>query len=192
MTVGPAYDFTLRVGTPQLDKRAFATSPVWSSGTALAATPATHFISGAAFAQYFANQGTYLIEFTPYALSANEVYWGIGQVSVFNNSMYLVNSGGSLFLIVYSGGVNTAALDLGTLVAGTRCKVAISYQAGEIAARCNGGTERVSSGAMPAVIDTEGLLTTPWNGGSSYPAAHMHRRRYRPYPSRGDLYQLTA
>lgn len=167
----------------------FATSPILSAATA---TPATHFISGAAFAQYFANQGTYLIEFTPYALTNNEVYWGIGQASVFNNSMYLVNSAGSLYLIVYSAGVNTAALDLGVLVAGTRYKVGISYQAGEIAARVNGGVERVSSGAMPAVIDTEGLLTTPWNGGSSYPAAHMHRRRFRPYPSRGQLYQLTA
>lgn len=167
----------------------FATSPILSAATA---TPATHFINGAAFAQYFANQGTYLIEFTPYALTNNEVYWGIGQASVFNNSMYLVNSGGSLFLIVYSAGVNTAALDLGVVVAGTRYKVAISYKSGEIAARCNGGTERVSSGAMPAVIDTEGLMTTPWNGGSGYPAAHMHRRRFRPYPSRGQLYQLTA
>lgn len=167
----------------------FATSPQLTASTS---TPATHFISGAAFAQYFANQGTYLIEFTPYALTNNEVYWGIGQASVFNNSMYLVNSAGSLLLIVYSAGVNTAALDLGVLVAGTRYKVAISYKSGEIAARCNGGTERVSSGAMPAVIDTEGLLTTPWNGGSGYPAAHMHRRRFRPYPSRGQLYQLTA
>lgn len=166
----------------------FATSPQLSASTS---TAAIHLISGAAFSQYFAPQGTYLIEFTPYALTANDVYWGIGQANVFNNSMYLVNSSGSLLLIVYSAGVNTAVLDLGTLVAGTRYKVGISYQAGEIAARCNGGVERLSSGAMPAVIDTEGLLTTPWNGGSSYPAAHMHRRRYSRTPRRSELYQLT-
>lgn len=189
---GTAYDFTLRIALPTQEKSAFATTPIRTALTALTATPATHFLSGSNFSSYFTPQGTYLIEFTPYALTNNEVYWGIGQASVFNNSMYLVNSAGSLYLIVYSAGVNTAALDLGVLVAGTRYKVGISYQAGEIAARCNGGAERVSSGAMPAVIDTEGLLTTPWNGGSSYPAAHMHRRRYRPIPGRGQLYQLTA
>ena len=192
LTVGPAFDYTLRFALPNVGLGSFVQSAVASSGTPLTATPAPHFLSGSNFSSYFTPQGTYLIEFTPYALTNNEVYWGIGQASVFNNSMYLVNSAGSLYLIVYSAGVNTAALDLGVLVAGTRYKVGISYQAGEIAARVNGGTERVSSGAMPAVIDTEGLLTTPWNGGSSYPAAHMHRRRFRPYPSRGQLYQLTA
>lgn len=185
-------DVTIRIGAPQAAKLLFATAPVLTSDAALTATPATHFLSGSNFSSYFTPQGTYLIEFTPYALTNLDVYWGIGQANVFGNSMYLVNNAGSLGLYVISGGVAQATLDLGPLVAGTRYKVGISYQAGEIAARVNGGTERVSSGAMPAVIDTEGLLVTPWNGGASYPAAHMHVRKYKPVPGRGDLYALTV
>lgn len=29
-------------------------------------------------------------------------------------------------------------------------------------------------------------------GGASYPAAHMHVRKYKPVPGRGDLYALTV
>lgn len=176
---------------------ASAASPFATSYVPVTTAPVTvdadaNFIQGAAFTQYFTSAGTYVIEFTPRALTHNEVYWGIGQTSVFNNSLYLVNSSMRLFLICYSAGVNTMALDLGAMTINVRHKVAISYQAGETAARLNGGAELLSSGALPAVIDIEGLLTSPWGGGSGGTCAHMHRRRHRPVPGRGDLYQLTA
>ena len=95
-------------------------------------------------------------------------------------------------LIVYSGGVNTAALNLGAMVAGNRYKVAISMQAGEIAARCNAGAEQLSAGAMPLVVNNEAILCTPWNGGSSYPAAWMRQRRYWPRARRADLLSLST
>lgn len=187
-----AADFTLRIGYPQAVKRAFSTPPVPSAGSALTATSAPSYVQGSAFTQYFTPAGTYLVEFTPRALTHNEVYWGIGQASVFNNSLYLVNSSGRLYLICYSAGVNTMSLDLGALTVGVRHKVAISYQAGQTAARLNGGAEQLSAGALPAVIDVEGLLTSPWAGGSGGVCAHLHRRRHSPVPRRGELYQLTV
>lgn len=190
--VGPAFDYTLRFALPNMASGLTPLMPVPSAYAPLLATEARHVISGNAFAQYFKGQGTYLIEFTPVTLTNNEVYWGIAQDGVFNNSLYILNSSGYLYLIVYSAGANTVALDLGLLTAGVRHKVAISFKSGEVAARCNGGIERVSSGALPVTISAEGLLTSPWSGGSGGVNAYMHRRRFRPYPSRGQLYQLTA
>lgn len=168
----------------------FATSPVL---TATTASPAIHLISGPSFQSWYASTGgTFVVHFRPYALTNNEVYWGIGEASNFNNSAYLVNSGGSLHLVVYSAGVNTAFLNLGVLVAGTAYKVAISLKAGEIAARVNGGAEALSAGSLPAVVNTMGLLTTPWNGGSSYPSAHMLDWSYTQTNRRADLASLST
>ncbi|MGE0333103.1 MAG: YmfQ family protein [Ramlibacter sp.] len=188
-----AADITIRIGYPQAEKRDFSTFPVPTDVALETGTAATHLIGGASFSSYYNPlASTFVIDFVPFALVGNEVFWGVGQAGVFNNSAYLVYSGGQLALIVYSGGVNTAALLLGALVPGNRYKVAISMRPGEIAARVNGGAEQLSAGAMPLVVNNESLLCTPWNGGSSYPAAWLRQRQYFPRARRAELASLST
>lgn len=188
-----AADITIRIGYPQAEKRDFSTLPVPTDGALETGTAAIHLIGGASFSGYYNPlASTFVVDFVPFALIGNEVFWGIGQAGVFNNSAYLVNSGGSLYLIVFSGGVNTVFMNLGALVAGNRYKVAISMQAGEIAARVNGGAEQLSAGAMPVVVNNEGLLCSPWNGGASYPAAWLRQRQYFPRARRAELASLST
>lgn len=192
INIGVAIDATFRIGLPQIEQKDKATSGILTAGSAVTATEAHHLISSNTFAQYFKGQGTFLIEFTPLSLKNGEVFWGIGQTFVFNNSLYLTTSGGNLYLVCYSAATNTVSVDLGAMTVGVRHKVAISLRSGEIAARMNGGAEQLSTGALPAVIDNEALLTSPWSGGSGGVDAYMHVRKYKPVPSRGDLYALTV
>lgn len=180
----------LKVRNLNFGEGRFGTSPVLAPGTA---TVSAHFAQGAAFAKYFSPvQGTYVIEFRPFALTHNEVYWGIGQSGVFNNSLYLVNSFNRLFLICYSSGVNTIALDIGPLTINGNHRVAISYKAGEVAARMNGGAEFLSAGAMPTGINIEAFLTSPWGGGSGGVAAHMSFWSYTQNNLRSQLASLST
>lgn len=163
---GVAVDFTLRIGWPQLELGAFATSPIRT--TSAAATRAADAITVNNFSSWYGSPFgiTMYAEFTiPQALAASSFptpfsIWKAGDAS--NNQMFigLAQSTGKLVgANSRSGGVNPGRMDsVAAFVAGTATKAAFAVAASDRALVVNGAAAVTSaSGALPVGPDTAGV-----------------------------------
>ena len=171
-TNGLAVDITLRIGLPQLELGAYATSPIKTTSAAVtrSADLPTATLSGIAAPFYAVMEGEVV------APEANAVIYSIHEPATVNiPSSLRVSSGGAWALDTVTSGVTQATLfPSGTTpVAGTIFKTAHAVETNNIRACLNGGT--VSTDAS-ATISTLSQIRFGADRGSSNASAFWLRR----------------
>jgi hypothetical protein len=183
---GAAIDITLRIGMPQLELGAFATSVI--STTTAEATRAADVgnQTGANFSNWFdATKGTLFVEYSAVASGIRTI--AAMNDGTANESIRLRTDGTNPLFTVTDGGVDQANIDAGTVATGTVYRFAGAYAANDFAASINGGA---------AVTDTSGTLPTVNrlmignSSSSNYLNGHVRRLAY--FPRRLSDAELTA
>lgn len=152
LTVGAAIDITLRIGLPQLEQGAFATSVIPTTTTALTRNADVASMTGTNFSSWFnATEGTLLAQVI-YGADVN------CKTAFINNGAYTnlfsMQREGSLDrwqVDVFSGGSRQALLTFATNSAAINSvsKCASAYKVDDFSGSVNGGT---------VVTDTSGLV----------------------------------
>jgi hypothetical protein len=142
---GTPIDLTLRIGLPQLEQGAFATSVIPTTGTSAtrSADIATITTLGSSIRSLFAQvRGP---------ASGTRGIIGLDDNSV-SNRIELLTSGTDPKLLVTTGGSAVADLDGGTVTANVEARLAARFAADNYAISVGGGVEVVdATGALPAV-----------------------------------------
>jgi len=186
-TVAVAFDITLRIGLPQLELGAFATSVIPT--TTAAATRAADVASINTLSPWFnAAEGTFFGQvLTPKGV----VLFGTGNT--FDNTQYAaVGTGNNIF--IRSGGAVSANFSAPVTTTG-QTKVAFVYKENDFAAASNGGTVAIGpSGAVPVGQVRLKLGSSAWNtSGDNSINGYLQRITY--YPRRlanAELQALTV
>ena len=155
VTGSTAIDFTLRIGLPQLEQGAFATSPILTSGTAVTRNADVASITGSAFSGWYRqDEGTMFAEgaVTQPAPGVNQFVFRSSDNS-FNNQIALnIQSLGFVSIATAAGGVfDGVAASALTLSANTAAKFAGAYAVNNLNVSLNGAT---------AVTDTSATIPT--------------------------------
>ena len=185
---GAAIDITLRIGLPQLEQGAFATSVIPTTTAAATRSADVASMTGANFSSWYnATQGTFYTE----ALFGPSAPTNTGVISAYQASSPSTNrlSIRVANTIITSAGVDVANFfPVGT--ANTTAKYATTYEVNNFAQSVNGGASAVdTSGAVPIGINELEI------GGVEATAAFVlngHIRRIAYYPSRLTNAQLQA
>jgi hypothetical protein len=149
---GAAIDITLRIGLPQLELGAFATSVIPTTTTAV--TRAADVASVNTLSPWYnAAEGTLFAESSGFATNSRIVSFSDNSNS---NRIHLARgtgSGGNVnALVTVSGAAQVSALILGSsLASGVLTKAAFAYKQDDFAGTVNGGT---------VVTDTTGTIPT--------------------------------
>lgn len=161
---GVAIDFTIRIGWPQLELGAFATSPIRTA--AAAATRAADVVTLATGSWFNVGAGTL------YGSVKTASVQGIQTLAVINNGAdndrYTIrSSSGSMAGTIITGGVLQAGMFKGTLAASALLKSAIAFEPNNAAF--------TTAGAAPATGLTISLPTvTTLRVGSRQNAEYMN------------------
>jgi hypothetical protein len=157
---GAAIDITLRIGLPQLERGAFATSVIPTTTTALTRAVDIAAMTGTNFSSWYnASEGTVVAAFDVYAqlFSANVRVYQIDDGTL-NNFILLLKSRISPVALgqVNVAGVSQAALSTPDILANTPVKVATAYKLNDFAQSTNGGSLVTdTSGAIPTVTQMQ-------------------------------------
>jgi hypothetical protein len=146
-----AIDLTLRIGIPQLELGAAASSPILSTGAAV--TRSVDLPVVAEMPWFNPSAGTVVAEFMlSSVLSATQTVVSIDDATSNERHTLRSASGGATGSSVADGGVSQAVVGSGTLVASTAYKFGYAFAANDFAACTNGGTVSTdSSGTLPTV-----------------------------------------
>jgi hypothetical protein len=181
MSIGSAIDLTLRIGLPQLERGAFATSPIPTTTTALTRALDVAVMTGTNFSSWYnQSEGTVSVAFDVYAPSVSDGFGRVYQTNdgTSNNIIALLKNNGlglEYFGYVAVAGVAQVTLYTPAILANTPVKVATAYKLNDFAQSTNGGSVPTdTSGAIPTVTQmqigsTAGLAAL--NG-------HLHRITY--------------
>ena len=152
---GVAIDITLRIGMPQLELGAFATSVISTSTVAVTRAADVASITGANFTSFWnATQGTILANVEKSSASAVGYAFVVSDGTGSNRQRVFLNTDSNQYATVTTGGVEQLTgtnLNLGSWAVNTAKKVVIAYQSNNFA-----GT---SGGAAPATDSTVNLPT---------------------------------
>ena len=180
---GVAVDFTFRIGLPQLELGAFATSPILTSTAAATRSADVASISGSNFSSWYnQTEGTVFAEMDRNtAISSSSTVVSINDNSS-NNRLYNFrqDSASALTVISATGGTLDGALGVTLANTSNRNRVAAAQSLNNLAAAANGGTVLSdTSVAMPTV--SQMLLGT---GGTPSTVLNGHIRRLCFWPTR--------
>jgi len=169
-----AIDFTLRIGLPQLEQGAFATSPILTSTAAATRSADVASITGSAFSSWYRqDEGTVFADAKeyPFASTLSRSFYGFdssatpnadfnrqwiwsGNITLLNNSIY-TSSGGP------------TAAEFSNTIINEQKRTALAYKVNNYARSYNGGAVVTDlSGNLPVGIDRLGI-------GSSNNAQHL-------------------
>ena len=153
---GVAIDITLRIGLPQLEQGAFATSVIPTTTTALTRSADVANVNTLA-PWYNSTAGTVYSEFV---INSTAPTSGFPTATSFNNggignrinTAYLNDAINALDYFVSDGGVTQVGLSSITYTAGNVAKMAAAYAANDFALSTNGGAVLTdTSGTVPSV-----------------------------------------
>ena len=190
---GAVIDFTIRIGLPQLEQGAFATSVIPTTTTAL--TRSADVASVNTLAPWFnAVEGTTYFEGVTFDSTAGSFPRAFQFNDGTNSNVIQVTrnpSSAKARMSVVVGGVAQAADDATTWTLNTNTKVALAYAVNDFAIVANGGAATTdTSGTLPTVTS---LLLGSQSGTVSFLNGYLRRITY--YPRRlanADLQSLTV
>jgi len=187
---GAAIDITLRIGLPQLELGAFATSVIPTTSTAV--TRAADVASVNTLSPWFnAAEGTLYADYFVNPNAAAPVIWHIDNSSTNNLRLRYLSNQHQAFSIVSN--VTVAQVYDQTGTSQTTARTAFAYKDSDFAARTNGGaspgaTADDNSGAVPSGLNTLRFGTNV--AGTSYINGYLRRITY--YPRRLSNTELQA
>jgi len=188
-----AADITLRIGLPQLEQGAFATSVIPTTTTAL--TRAADVASVNTLSPWFnATEGTLYAEFTA-SSNANTAYAALSNGTIAQNSVYFDNDGGVLRNVTFSSSSAQAAMSTGAIgTVGAVNKVAGGYKVNDFAVSRNGGSVVTDTlGAVPLSISQLDIGRNPNAVASTYVSGYLRRITYYPRRlSNAELQTITT
>jgi hypothetical protein len=189
-TVGVAFDITLRIGLPQLELGAFATSVIPTSTVALTRSADVASVNTLS-PWYNAVEGTLYAEsfLTRQSATAGTNVFYIWNTSTSEIKLYYRGSG-STGATVVDATVNQADLTpTGVLTANTVAKLTLAYKANDFAASGNGGTVVTdATGTVPT-----GMSQVILGGPSGVLNGYLRRITYYPRRlSNAELQAITA
>jgi hypothetical protein len=151
---GVAVDITLRIGLPQLELGAFATSPILTSGAAATRLADSASITGTNFSSIWnAVEGTVVVQARPVNNNSAVIRRFVESSDGTINNRYVIGQATSLtesrYLVVTSGSV-VSALNVST--GGSPYRVAAAYKADDFIQAANGTLSAADlGGALPSV-----------------------------------------
>lgn len=152
---GVTIDITLRIGLPQLEQGAFATSPILTSGTAVTRSADVASISGSNFSSWYRqDEGTAFVECAVAQPNSggNQFVLRASDNGYNNSAAWNIQSSGFASLTTAAGGVfDGIASSVATLTASTPAKFAACYQVNNLA---------ISLAGVAPVIDTSATIPT--------------------------------
>ncbi len=199
---GVAIDITLRIGLPQLEQGAFATSVIPTSTVAV--TRSADVASVNTLSPWFnATASTVYFEGTVATVSdsQNPYFWSIGDntkaFGVREQIAYTRNISSSQTVgVVAAGGVTNASVASPNTVvaANTVFKAAASYAANDVKVCVNGLTPATTASAtLPTGLNTLKLGAAGWSGTIVSNAFYVRRLTYYPRVlSSAELQAITA
>ena len=197
---GAAIDITLRIGMPQLEQGAFATSVIPTSTTALTRSADVAAITGANFTNWFNPvEGTMVVNATVTSTTADgatRVLASIGDSSTFNETIYLARapSSANITANVVDGGVaQWASNTLGSATVNTPFKTSMAYKLNDLGGSFNGAAAVTDNVATIPTVNSLSLGTGSWSGAVNYINGYLQSFSY--YPTRlrnGTLQALTS
>jgi len=148
LTVGVAYDFTLRIGAPGMALGGFALSPILSAG---AATTRNADVNSST-AAIPSGAGTVVVNCRTAPGAGTQTLYSLDDGTA-NERIYIQrNSSNEIHAIVVDGGAPQCDLNLGTVSANTAFKVAFTWSVGDFEGKITGGTAQTdASGTLPTV-----------------------------------------
>jgi hypothetical protein len=144
-------DFTLRIGLPQLELGAFATSVIPTTTAAATRAADVAVMTGANFSNWYnQSEGTLFSEYINYTTATGSLF--SFDDNTINNRIITLTSGGTTASVrVVAGGVNQVSEDIATVPVGTVGKIAFAYKLNDFAASVNASTVVTdTSGTVPA------------------------------------------
>lgn len=180
---GAAIDFTLRIGMPQLEQGAFATSVIPTTGTAATRSADVASISGSNFSSWYRAAGG--TSFAAYAfLSANPAsgfptVYGFTDGTSSNRIVpaYLNDSSNTIESFVGTGGATQAIFTGSPYTAPAEAKTAMTFAVNDFTASTNAGSVATdNSGSIPTV----NVLNIGNQFGSFTMNGHIRRLTYWP------------
>ena len=155
---GTAVDFTLRIGLPQLELGAFATSVIPTTTAAATRSADVASITGTAFSGWYRqDEGSFFC--STFAPKGTVVY---GTGDTFDNTQYVTVNASNNVTIRF-GGADSAVLTAPVSTTGTT-NIAHGYAANNFAAVSNGGIVSTdSSGAVPLAQVRLKLGSSAWS-----------------------------
>ena len=156
IATGGTIDFTIRIGLPQLELGAFATSVIPTTTAAVTRSADVASITGSAFSGWYRqDEGTVFVEFGPYGNGGGSKNPGIVQIdsdSTVDRIRMFCGGSISAVLAVDTSSVSQAYISGNALTPSATSKISGSYKINDFARAVNGsnpGTD--SSGSVPTV-----------------------------------------
>jgi hypothetical protein len=187
-----AIDITLRIGLPQLEQGAFATSVIPTTTTALTRNADVASMTGTNFSSWFnASEGTVFVYSIPSNVTAsNFANWAIGDSTL---AFGAANTIYNLYTSGLTGRIGVNAITAGasqvsnltpsyTQNANTPTKSAIAYKLNDYAHSVNGVAPATDTSAtVPTVTSMSiGGLQSGWSGATNYLNGYIQRISYYP------------
>jgi len=192
VTDGVPIDITLRIGLPQLELGAFATSVIPTTTTALTRAADVATMTGANFSNWYNQaEGTLFADAAPQSSNVTSIVLAEAGDGTSSNRLGLFKLGtsGNASFAILVGGVTQVSTNNGVWPA--TGKLIGAYKTDDFAAAFNGGTVATdTSGTIPVVNQ---LTIGRRQDGVSYLNGHISRISY--YPRRltnSELQALTA
>jgi hypothetical protein len=150
---GVAIDITLRIGLPQLEQGAFATSVIPTTTTALTRNADVASMTGTNFSSWYnAVEGTLFVDFQTRNPQIDAVPVTTNDGTNNNRIGFDITSTGFGREVVDSGGSSQALIGTGGLVNGAANKMAAVYKVNDFSIVKNGGSASTDvSGTVPTV-----------------------------------------
>ena len=157
---GATIDLTLRVGLPQLEKGAFATSVIKTSTAAVTRNKDVVTMTGTNFSDWFnATEGTFYCDVVPIKFGGTTIFEGAVSANdgTANNVIALSGLGGPttrnhIYGQVKSAGVQQVSLPLKVNVGAARTTAAFAYKLDNFAGAADGtNLQTTTSGTLPTV-----------------------------------------
>jgi len=178
-----AINITLRIGLPQLEQGAFATSVIPTTGTAVTRSADVASITGTNFSSWYRqDEGTVFAEARTQQSGAGHILAGVSTGS-FASSAYLSKESDNLLRAAPDAAPANLNITLQTVSTNVlfKCSLAFTAGIGSASAVMNGGMVGTdASTGIPTIVDRLAIGCAPWNIGTTLWNGTIRRLTYWP------------